>query len=139
MNDLPVKFLSDEHQQVLKEKCSNQAGIKMPDFDPQTPCDKTPQPSNTFFSLDNESDTMQGRDGDDNFNLISPVPLVPEKAKKQPSKEALALHKKWQEEAEALGGPGVRIVVCKTTAKEKIFETMFDVFRPMNITEIFKV
>lgn len=139
MEDLPVKSISHEHQQVLKEKCSNQPGVKMPDFDPTTPCDKTPQTSNIFFSLENEPDATQNENANGNSNIISPLPSMPEKAKKQPSKEALALHKKWLEEAEALGGSGARIIVCKTTAKEKIFEAIFDTFRPMNITEIFQV
>lgn len=138
VDDLPVKSISHEHQHALKEKCSNQPGIKMPIFDPKTPCDKNQQPSNNFFSLENAPDATQGRTVDD-FNIISPIPSVPDKAKKQPSKEALALHKKWLEEAEALGGPGTRIIVSKPAAKEKILETMFDDFRPMNITEIFQV
>ena len=110
----------------------------MPLFDPKTPCDKNQQPSNTFFSFENAPDATQGGIVDD-FNIVSPVPLAPDKAKKQPSKEALALHKKWLEEAEALGGSGARIIVSKPAAKEKILETMFDAFRPMNITEIFQV
>jgi hypothetical protein len=139
LDDLPVKSLSDEHQKVLKEKCSNKPNIKMPVVDPKTPCDKNQQQiTNNFFSFDDAPDGTQCGTGDD-INLVSPVPTAPDKAKKQPSKEALALHKKWLEEAEALGGPGARIIVSKPAAKEKILETMFDAFRPMNITEIFQV
>ncbi len=138
VDDLPVKSISDEHQKVLKEKCSNKPNIKMPVFDPKTPCVKNQQITNNFFSFENALDGTQCGTGDD-INLVSPVPTVPDKSKKQPSKEALALHKKWLEEAEALGGPGARIIVSKPAAKEKILDTMFDAFRPMNITEIFQV
>jgi hypothetical protein len=37
------------------------------------------------------------------------------------SKEALAIHKKWQAEAVKLGGPDVKIEVSKPKAKKLIF------------------
>ena len=58
---------------------------------------------------------------------------------KAPSKQALALHRKWQEAAEAMGGPDARIVVSKPTAKKLIFDLLHDAFRPLNITHIHKV
>eukprot|EP00957_Ditylum_brightwellii_P187904 14307253-Ditylum_brightwellii.AAC.1 len=48
------------------------------------------------------------------------------------------MHRKWQAEAEKLGGPNVRIVVNKLEAKKLIFDTLHESFRPMNITEIYK-
>jgi hypothetical protein len=56
---------------------------------------------------------------------------------KQPSKEALAVHRKWQMEAEKLGGG--KIEVSKPKAKKIIFDMLHDKFRPMNITEIYQV
>ena len=59
--------------------------------------------------------------------------------KKEASKEALAIHRKWQAEAVKLGGPEAKIVVSKGAAKKLIFDMMYDAFRPMNITEIYQV
>ena len=55
---------------------------------------------------------------------------------KKLSSQSLALHRKWQEKAEALGGKGVRIVTAKDEAKKIIFNMLKDAFRPMNITDI---
>jgi hypothetical protein len=49
------------------------------------------------------------------------------------SKTAIECHKKWQTEAEKLGGPGVKIIVCKPEAKKLIFDKLHDAFAPMNI------
>ena len=76
---------------------------------------------------------------------VTPVPLKdnnnkggPPK-KKEASKEALAIHRKWQAEAVKLGGPDAKIVVSKGAAKKLIFDMLHDAFRPMNITEIYQV
>jgi len=55
------------------------------------------------------------------------------------SKTALAMHQKWQKQAEELGGKGVRIVVKKSEAKKLIFDVLHEAFRPMNITQLHKV
>ena len=58
---------------------------------------------------------------------------------KAPSKQALAMHRKWQEAAEEMGGPDARIVVSKPAAKTLIYNQLHDAFAPMNITQIHKV
>jgi hypothetical protein len=58
---------------------------------------------------------------------------------KPASKAALAMHRQWQQQAEAVGGPSARIVVQKVKAKKLIFDLMHDAFLPMNITQIHKV
>ena len=57
----------------------------------------------------------------------SPAPLKPPKL--NPS--ALAIHKKWQFDAEKLGGPEARIVVSKLAAKKLIFDMLHESFCPM--------
>ena len=63
-------------------------------------------------------------------NKVTPIP------NKKPSNQALAVHKKWQDAAKALGGE--RIVVSKPAAKKLILDLLKDSFKPMNITDIFK-
>jgi hypothetical protein len=58
---------------------------------------------------------------------------------KSASKAALAMHRQWQQQAEAVGGPSARIVVQKVKAKKLIFDLLHDAFLPMNITQIHKV
>jgi hypothetical protein len=73
---------------------------------------------------------------------VTPIPsggASKNAAKAPPSKEALAIHRKWQAEAEKHGGPDARIVVSKPAAKKLIFDMLHDSFRPMNITEIYQV
>lgn len=57
----------------------------------------------------------------------------------KPSKAQLEIHRKWQAAAEAAGGPGARIVLSKPIAKKIIYDSLYNAFRPMNITEIHKV
>jgi hypothetical protein len=61
------------------------------------------------------------------------------KGTSRPSKQLIALHRKWQDAAESMGGPEARIVVSKPMAKKLVFDLMYDAFRPMNITDIHKV
>lgn len=64
----------------------------------------------------------------------SPVPLP-----KKPSATALAMHRKWQEAAEGMGGKDARIVVSKPAAKKLVFDLLHEAFAPMNITDIYQV
>jgi hypothetical protein len=68
-----------------------------------------------------------------------PVKVGNKKKSAKPNREALEAHRKWQEAAEAMGGPGARIVVKKSEAKKRIYDTLYDAFRPMNITQIHQV
>lgn len=49
------------------------------------------------------------------------------------SKSAIEAHRKWQAEAEKLGGPDARVVVSKPDAKKLIFNKLHNEFAPMNI------
>lgn len=49
------------------------------------------------------------------------------------SKSAIEAHRKWQAEAEKLGGPDARVVVSKPDAKKLIFDKLHNEFAPMNI------
>lgn len=59
--------------------------------------------------------------------------------KKPANKAALDMHKKWQQEAEKMGGSEARIIVEKEKAKKMIFDLLHDVFAPMNISQIHTV
>ena len=76
----------------------------------------------------------KGKTTASNLPFVSPSAA---KQPKQPSKQALALHSKWQQTAKDMGGG--RIVVKKEQAKELVKEILHDSFRPMNITEIYQV
>lgn len=122
LEELPVSFMTDEHMYFLIKKCSRKkTGHSMPHFTAALTPSKTHSPV-------------------DVTNTVTPLPNDPkqEKCTKKPSKQALALHRKWQETAETMGGPGARIIVGKPQAKEKVFSLLFDAFRPMNITEIYQ-
>jgi len=74
-------------------------------------------------------------------NLVTPLvtELEANMPTKNTSKAALDMHKKWQEQANSMGGPNARIVVEKRKAKKLIFDMLHDAFAPMNITQIHKV
>ena len=112
-------------------------------------CAITPPPSHNRAVAENQSNVVVGmaggsktggkkKDGD-----VTPSPLSKGATKKtvaaasdKPkglSKTAIECHKKWQAEAEKLGGPGVKIIVCKPEAKKLIFDKLHDAFAPMNI------
>ncbi len=67
----------------------------------------------------------------------SPMPLSSKKPDddkpKVMSKSAIEAHRKWQAEAEKLGGPNARVVVSKPEAKKLIFDKLRDEFSPLNI------
>ena len=74
-------------------------------------------------------------------HLVTPLvtELEANMSTKSTSKAALEMHKKWQQLASSMGGPGARIVVEKSKAKELIFDMLHDAFTPMNITQIHTV
>ena len=74
-------------------------------------------------------------------HLVTPIvtELDANMPNKSTSKAALDMHKKWQQQAESMGGPNARIVVEKAKAKALIFDMLHDAFKPMNITQIHSV
>jgi hypothetical protein len=147
-DELPVPHLAKEHVDFLAQKCSRNKGVEMPTFpaaSPRTGPGGTGKSANgTSHSLvtplpggytqDDEDDGEEGGGGS------APPRKPPAQApQQQPSKQALAMHQKWQEAAVAMGGKDARIVVSKPKAKELIFAMLEDAYRPMNITDIHKV
>jgi len=122
----------------------------------------TPPPSHAQLIADSQDGVVVGmaraggngggKKNDDvigNKSGVTPSPIPPSgtaakaavksnELARAPSKEALAIHRKWQAEAEKQGGPDARIVVSKPAAKKIIFDMLHDAFRPMNITEIYQ-
>ena len=101
--------------------------------------------SHTITPLRNDMLATQTAGKKNGKSTVTPSPAVGLAAAKapavsnKPSKQALEYHRKWQEAAEAMGGPQARIVVAKGAAKKIIFDFLNDAFRPMNITQIYKV
>lgn len=159
--ELPVDHLTEEHRRLIVEKCSDpevNSNPIMPDL-PLTGllstadkkksegCTITPPPSHNRAVAENQSNVVVGmagggkkggkkKDGD-----VTPSPLSKGETKKtlaagsdKPmSKNLLENHKRWQAEAEKLGGPGVKIIFDKPEAKKLIFDKLHDAFAPMNI------
>ena len=104
----------------------------------------TPPPGYAKAVAEGQSNIVVGAlttKGSKGKKSVTPVPPSGDsknkkEKKKEVSKDALAVHQRWQNEAEKMGGPGVKIVVSKAVAKPMIFNMMHDSFRPMNITEI---
>jgi hypothetical protein len=88
----------------------------------------TPPPK-SFQSITLASETSLHTSDVSSWSVI-PVKVTP---------KALAVHKKWQELAEAMGGKGAKIIVSAEKAKKIIYLAIRDEFRPMNITDIYKV
>lgn len=104
----------------------------------------TPPPGANSAMAEGQSNVVVGavKNGNKSKTSVTPVPCASKDKSandkpKQPSKEALAIHRKWQLEADKLGGG--KIEVSKPKAKKLIFDMMHDSFRPMNITEIYQV
>ena len=136
LSDMPVTFMTAAHKKVLATKCSQSPHIAMPVF-PESPSKDsrtTGLASHTVTPPPGALQMKSSSKNNTNGNTVSPATTV----KKPPSKQVLALHRKFQETAEAMGGPGTRIVVSKPAAKKLIFDHLFDSFRPKNITQIYK-
>jgi len=153
--ELPIKTMSQMHKDTITKHCTRLESPSMPDLPepkPSSPSKNiataieaskyhtvTPPPSKGVGKTAGKSSSITAHAKNDKQKTMvtpSPAPL-PRPA--QPSAAALAMHRKWQAEAEKLGGPNVRIVVNKLEAKKLIFDTLHESFRPMNITEIYKV
>jgi hypothetical protein len=153
-DELPLKYLTQEHKDALIAKCSKYNDCTMPIFENSPVKGATASlavSANTITPLP-ISGTLENKQEHSIFdaNAITPIHteikaetsnVAPKKsiAGMKPSKAQLEIHRKWQAAAEAEGGPNARIVLHKPVAKKIIFDFLFDTFRPMNITEIHKV
>jgi hypothetical protein len=144
-NELPIDSMTQEHKDALISKCSRKKDVPMPHFAASPSKEyENKLVSHTITPLRNDMSTQPA--GKKNGKAtVTPSPAVGLAAAKapaasnKPSKQALEYHRKWQEAAEAMGGPQARIVVAKGPAKKIIFDFLNDAFRPMNITQIYKV
>jgi hypothetical protein len=136
-----------KHLKAIATKCSKQKRPTIPSFPSisSSPSAKKNHANANFVTPPPNSlaaKATQAREGnsknDDGSAEITPLASASRNPKK-PSAGALAMHKKWQEAAEAIGGKDARIVVSKPVAKKLVFDLLFDAFRPMNITDIYKV
>jgi hypothetical protein len=121
----------------------------------------TPPPSHSRAVAHNRSEVIVGavhgkKRAKEKEGGVTPSPMPPKGASKQAapgkstdaaatakypavekpkviSKSAIEAHRKWQAEAEKLGGPDVRVVVSKPDAKKLIFDKLHNEFAPMNI------
>lgn len=146
-DELPLKYASAEHKRIMTQKCTKQSKPRFPDLwnicSPNTMAASgsamitntiTPTPNFPFSASD--QDTGAATDtATVSVTIAKLIALCPT----QPSKSAMAMHRKWQEAAEAVGGASARIVVSKPAAKALIFDMIHDSFRPMNITQIHTV
>jgi hypothetical protein len=148
VEELPIKYMTEEHQKLLKRKCSKSKHVQMPIFPPAAATGAVDSDSpvkqsnngmsyltNTFTSP-HPSGTSQTLDSKGSCT-VTPSPAAASSG--NPSKQAVEMHRKWIEAAEAMGGPGTRIVVSKAVAKKMILDLLNDAFAPMNITQIYKV
>lgn len=145
LDELPIDSMTQEHKDALISKCSRKKDVPMPHFT-ASPSKENEKKlvTHAITPLPNRMATQTA--GNKNGNsTVTPSPAVGLAAAKapaqsnKPNKQYLALHRKWQEAAEAMGGPQARIVVSKGAAKKIIFDFLNDAFRPMNITQIHKV
>ena len=147
LNELPLKHMTQEHMDLLVAKCSRKGKIDMPNFDAAaSPAKETVENSilsNTITPPPNAGDTQVWAFHSKKKGKVTPSPgtaLTKGKSKgSKHSKKLMEMHKQWQEQATAMGGPEARIVVSKPEAKKIIFDLLHDAFAPMNITQIHKV
>lgn len=158
-DELPLKYMTQEHKETLIAKCSKYKDCSFPDFSDKSPSkDETKTlPSivtaTVITPLSHSAVSVEKRleNPDPAQSTVTPnhsemnVEVRNIASKKaalgatKPNKAQLEIHRKWQAAAEELGGPGARIVLHKPLAKKMIFDFLFDAFRPMNITDIHKV
>lgn len=161
--------MTPEHVDILIAKCSKYNYVDMPEFPEQSqtprkevdtdgPTTVTPSTSDrdSLAASDRDSsgvDTASENDEDPTpadkpankpvnrpGNKPADKPATVElKHAVKPNKQMLETHRKWQEAAEAIGGPGSRIIVSKVEAKKLIYDVLYDAFQPMNITQIYQV
>jgi hypothetical protein len=158
-DELPSKYMTQEHKDTLIAKCSKYNDCNFPVFSEKSPSKDvtTALPSilsataitplsNAAFSIEKQREhpdparstvtPNQSEMSVEARNLASKKTML---GAAKPNKAQLEIHRKWQAAAEELGGTGARIVLHKPLAKKMIFDFLFDAFRPMNITDIHKV
>lgn len=147
-DEIPIDSISEEHFQLMKEKCSSEPNPSMPLLLTSTSCGifttgskkkggplVTPPPNQLPGSsstnkivvhMAKEAKKSGNSGGKDN--------------KQPPSKAAQAAFNRWRETADKLGGKGEKLLIKPNEeAKQKIFDVLKDTFRPHTMTEIHNV
>lgn len=145
VDELPITHMTADHKRVIAEKCSSQKAPSFPDIPngheaspPRESGDDKSSMSHTITPLQSSNMTQARKKGME--STVTPSPAVATAARPtQQSKNLLKAHRKWQEQAEAMGGKNARIIVSMPAARKLIFDMLHDAFCPMNITEIHKV
>ena len=157
VHELPIDHLTGEHRRLIAEKCSENEDPVLPNLPTSMSLlstadaagDKkgnsiTPPPCHDMAVAENQSNIVVGaahisKGGKKMQGGVTPSPMPPSSKKtedekpKVMSKSAIEAHRKWQAEAERLGGPNARVVVSKPEAKKLIFDKLHNEFTPMNI------
>ena len=55
------------------------------------------------------------------------------------SKSSMYIQKKWEDAAKKMGGSYAKIIIVMTLAKPLIYKVLLDSYRPMNVTDVYKV
>lgn len=163
IKEIPISHMDREHKHLIAKNCSRKRNPAMPTF-PSSPAagggvdddafSSRSKPKTNFVTPPRNSlATPKGNENDSSvLGANSKTALVKQitphtgggvsaamAGKPTASASALATHKKWQEEAERLGSKDSRIIIDRKVAKKVIFDTLHDLFRPTNITDLYKV
>ncbi len=155
VHELPIDLLTEENRRLIAEKCSEHDDPTLPILPTSmsllstidTAGNKmglsiTPPPSHENAVAEGKSNVVIGAvhcKSKKTKGGVTPSPMPPSSKKpegdkpKVMSKSAIEAHRKWQTEAERLGGPNARVVVSKPEAKKLIFDKLYNEFVPMNI------
>ena len=155
-HELPIDHLTEENRRLIAEKCSENDDPTLPILptsisllstvgaaENKNGASITPPPSHENAVAEAQSNVVIGavhcKSGNKTKGGVTPSPMPPSSKKpeddkpKVMSKSAIEAHRKWQAEAERLGGPNARVVVSKPEAKKLIFDKLHNKFAPMNI------
>ncbi len=152
-NELPIDHLTEENRRLIVEKCSEQEDPILPTSmsllstagaaGSSKGTSITPPPGHDKAIAESQSNVVVGavhsKGGKKMQGGVTPSPMPPSSKKtdddkpKVMSKSAIEAHRKWQAEAEKLGGPNARVVVSKPEAKKLVFDELRNEFAPMNI------
>lgn len=140
--------MTQDHKDHLIRYCSTRGGQSQefpvflhspPEIEEMIHSDTVATPPPQSLTLDTQTISYN-----ENQTKITPSPSSTAKQPKGMqksvvmfSKKQIELHRQWQEAAIQLGGPNARIVLDSETAKKKIFDFLYDAFKPMNITQIY--
>jgi hypothetical protein len=133
--------MTTEHIAVLASKCSNKADIEMPVFDvasdSKTPMKGGDEPNSATTPAAPPSKLKTHA-----FNAMnvtpSPANALKEAAvQKQRSKKLQASYDEWQKISDKKGGG--KILVKKDEVKKLVFDTLYEMFAPTTITNLYEV